>query len=229
MAHRVICLLLIGALPLLAAAQSYQGQGSTRQAPDEAFRQIKVHLSDLKNEVRNHEAEIRTFEEKLQNQESSLDAIRQQLLDELQKGKEDAHARSINLEGKIFPLDNSLRGVIADLKQLQNQANDSVHVLSQYKQKLAEIEQIVAAQNDHMKHLEAALKSIMEALQVKETASKDIASGRYDGISGTYKVQSGDSLEKIARIHKVTIKSLKDANNLTNDRIIVGQTLKIPN
>jgi LysM repeat protein len=220
-------LFLIAALPFLVAAQSYQGQG--RATPDDTSRQIKTNISELKNEVRNHEMEIRTFEEKLHNQETTLENIRQQLFNEMQQGKDYIRSTSSNLEGKIHPLDNSLKGVISDLKQLQNQANDSIGVLNQYKQKLSELEQIVTAQNEHMRHLEAALKSIMEVLQVKETASKEIASVKCDGASGTYKVQSGDSLEKIARIHKVSIKSLKEANNLSSDRINIGQTLKIPN
>lgn len=217
-------LLLIIALPLLAAAQSYQG----RATPDEAIRQLRANVSDLKNEVRNHEVEIRTFEEKLQNQESSLEIIRQQLADDLQQGKDHIRATTMNLEGKIHPLDNSLKGVITDLKQLHSQANDSVGVLNQYKLKLSELEQIVTAQNEHIKHLEAALKSLMEVLQVKEAANKEIAAVRSGTVAGTYKVQSGDSLEKIAKIHGVSIKALKEVNNLASDRIIVGQTLKIP-
>ncbi len=218
------CLLLIIALPLLAAAQSYQGRAS----PDDAIRQLRANVSDIKNEVRNHEVEIRTFEEKLQNQESSLEVIRQQLADELQQGRDHIRSTSMSLEGKIHPIDNSLRGVISDLKQLQNQANDSVGVLNQYKLKMSEFEQIVTAQNDHIKHLEAALKSLMEILQVKESSNKEIGAIRSGALAGTYKVQPGDSLEKIAKINRISVKGLKEANNLASDRINVGQTLKIP-
>jgi LysM repeat protein len=44
----------------------------------------------------------------------------------------------------------------------------------------------------------------------------------------TYKVKSGDTLTTIARHFGVTVKALRSANNLTSDRITVGQTLKIP-
>lgn len=43
-----------------------------------------------------------------------------------------------------------------------------------------------------------------------------------------YKVKSGDTLTSIARHHGVTVKALRSANNLTSDRIVVGQKLKIP-
>ncbi|MGG0657729.1 LysM peptidoglycan-binding domain-containing protein [Rummeliibacillus pycnus] len=44
----------------------------------------------------------------------------------------------------------------------------------------------------------------------------------------TYKVKSGDYLSKIAVKFKVTVASIKKSNNLKNDSIYVGQSLKIP-
>jgi LysM repeat protein len=43
-----------------------------------------------------------------------------------------------------------------------------------------------------------------------------------------YTVVSGDNLTKIADKYGVTVKALRSANNLTTDRITVGQKLKIP-
>lgn len=43
-----------------------------------------------------------------------------------------------------------------------------------------------------------------------------------------YTVKSGDTLTKIATDHKTTVKAIRSANNLTTDRITVGQKLKIP-
>lgn len=44
----------------------------------------------------------------------------------------------------------------------------------------------------------------------------------------TYTVQAGDNLTTIARRHGISIAELRAANNLTNDRINVGQQLLIP-
>jgi LysM repeat protein len=54
------------------------------------------------------------------------------------------------------------------------------------------------------------------------TSATDTAGG------ATYKVKSGDNLIKIASENKVSLKALRSANNLTTDRIKVGQVLKIP-
>ncbi len=41
-------------------------------------------------------------------------------------------------------------------------------------------------------------------------------------------VKRGDSLDRIARANKTTIREIKNLNNLTTDRLRIGQTLKIP-
>ena len=55
---------------------------------------------------------------------------------------------------------------------------------------------------------------------------------RYLGIegeqSGTYTVQSGDSLWSIAKRYNVTVDALKSANKLTTNVLSIGQVLKIP-
>ncbi len=44
----------------------------------------------------------------------------------------------------------------------------------------------------------------------------------------TYTVKSGDTLTRIAKSQGASLKAIKSANNLTTDRIKVGQKLKIP-
>jgi membrane-bound lytic murein transglycosylase D len=43
-----------------------------------------------------------------------------------------------------------------------------------------------------------------------------------------YRVRSGDTLWKLARRHKTSVQTIKDRNQLTSDRLQVGQTLKLP-
>jgi LysM repeat protein len=43
-----------------------------------------------------------------------------------------------------------------------------------------------------------------------------------------YVIKAGDTLTRIAKTHGTTVKALKTANGLVNDRIVVGAKLKIP-
>jgi LysM repeat protein len=203
------------------------------------IRQLRTGLSDLRNEVKNHESEIRMFEERLHNQENSNEHMRQELTDDFQSQKDFSKAIQVSIQNKLDNLEIRLSstetqlsnlsqtsgGVMNDLRQLRSQANDSIAVLGQYKQKLSEVEEMIVAQNQHIANLEAALQSIMELIQAKPIAP---AQTKLNEGNKIYKVQPGDSLEKIARANHISIQQLKDYNQLSSDRIIVGQTLKIP-
>jgi LysM repeat protein len=71
-------------------------------------------------------------------------------------------------------------------------------------------------------HIPASTPATAPAVAAAATAATD-SSG-----NPTYKVKSGDNLIKIASEKKVSLKALRAANNLTTDRIKVGQVLKIP-
>ncbi|WP_011176397.1 LysM peptidoglycan-binding domain-containing protein [Candidatus Protochlamydia amoebophila] len=214
--------------PNYSAHSNLPNQQSTRPVLDNNTIRFKNSLADLKHELSNHEAEIRIFENKLHNQESSLDQIRQQIVDDLEGQREYTRAMSINLEGKIDTLDKAVNGLMNDLRQLKNHANDSVNVLAQYKQKLVDVEKILEAQDQHISSLEAALHSLIDVWQARETATQEIANKQAINSSKTYKVQPGDSLEKIAKANKTTVKILRECNQLTSDLIVVGQVLKLP-
>lgn len=203
------------------------------------IKQMRTSISDLKNEVRNHESEIRMFEERLHNQENSNESMRQQLSDDFQSQKDFSKTVQVSIQTKLDNIEIRLgstevqlenlsqasTGLMNDLRQIRSQANDSIVVLGQYKQKLSEIEELINSQNQHIANLELALQSIMELFQSKQAATSQQKTNEGGKI---YKVQPGDSLEKIARANHISIQQLKDYNQLTNDRINVGQILKIP-
>ena len=236
--------LFLSALQGRVAAQAYlfsppPSNRISRQTPGDdlslALRQLKTGLADIAHEVRNQEAEVRLFGNKLSSQESLFEHFREQLTSEVQAQKDFARASNINLEGKAATLDHSVRnleemvrGITSDVRQIKAQANDSVAVLGQYKQKISELEAIIKAQGEHLQNLETALHSMMEAWQATE-AALEMTKAANEKVqlykAPSYKVQPGDSLEKIARAQKVSVQALRDANpELTGDRIIVGQT-----
>jgi LysM repeat protein len=182
---------------------------------EDPWRHIRNALSDLKVSSQNHEIELRMFAEKLQTQDSSFDQINQELQQTIQAHKDFTRSSLNTVEAKLETVEQSVKGVMADIRQLKTQANESVNLLTQYKHKLTELDELLQAQHQYVKNLESALASVVEVLQVN-TSNK------------THKVQSGETLEKIARSHKISLQALKEINQLNHDRIIVGQVLKLP-
>lgn len=186
-----------------------------------ATREMRDSLDSIKHEVENHETEIRMFEERVNNQESTIASLRQQVLDANQANKDLLKGNASQVEAKCLGLEASNRSLIADLGQLRTHANDTVAVLAQYKLKLQDLEKTVVMQNQNLDNLQAALKSITEVLQAKD----GIASASSEK---SHRIKAGDSLEKIARANGTSVKAIKELNNLTSDRIIVGQTIQLP-
>ncbi len=184
------------------------------------MREMRTALDNLRHEISNHETEIKTYDEKLHNLETIIDSLRQQSTEVSQIQKEALKDSSANLEMKINSLETITKGLVADLRQFKNHANETAAALTQYKQKLAELEKILEIQNQNLDNFQTALKSLTDVLQVKSSLSSFS-----DKI---YKVAPGDSLEKIARRHQTTVQAIKELNGLSNNKIIVGQTLKIP-
>lgn len=188
----------------------------TQQAPD--------GLSKLRHELSNHESEIRMMEEKLNNHEETLDNLRQSLLDNGQLHKDLLKDNSSNINSKIDALETKTKGLVADFAVLKTHANESSAILAQYKQRINELDKIAEAQKNQLNHLEAAVRSLMDLLQ-DSPAEKPLDKSDSTKI---YRVQSGDTLEKIARSQKTTIQALRERNNLTQDKIVIGQKLIIP-
>jgi len=200
------------------AGQSYQDPNAI------AIREIRDTIGHLRYGIENHEAEIRTFDEKLKNLDLIIENLSDQVSDSGKQNKELLKSNSNSFESKIQALDAVSKGLVADLRQFKIHSNETTALLNEYRQKINELEKIVDQQNQNIGHLQAAMRSLMEALQGKpaEGTSSTANPGQ------TYKIKSGDSLEKIARAHGISIQALKMANNLINDKIVVGKTLIIP-
>ncbi|MDP1879464.1 MAG: LysM peptidoglycan-binding domain-containing protein [Parachlamydiaceae bacterium] len=221
-------------------SQSYSNYPVNRSSPNttgedlnSAIRQIKANLIDMKHLLKNHEAEIRMIEGRLSHQESTFEDERIKHQEELQSHGNLIKATQFSCENKlqtmeysIAQLDNLSKGTIADMRQLATQANESIVLLGQNKQKIANLEKIVEEQNQHFQHLENVIQSMMELIQTKDGGK---SSSSNFSTSGTYIVQSGDALEKIARLHGISLKDLRAANpQIVNDRLSIGQQLNIP-
>ncbi len=171
---------------------------------------IQDKVDDLQMEVSNHTTELRIFDEKLNNSLTILESMRDQVQDAAKAQKDAVRGQSVGLENRILSLESSLKTITADIKQIQTHQNESANALKQYKQKIGEL-------SDNTEALQGALKTLMEAMQVNLAASTKI-----------YSVMSGDTLEKIARKNKTSVKELIALNSLKGEKIVIGQILKLP-
>lgn len=207
---------------LEAAPQKRNGYYDSEQAT--AFNETRDSVDSLRHQVVNQETELRAFEQKLESLDTILESIRDQIQETAASHKEQIKGNASTLEGKLAALENTTKVLTSDLKQLQNHANETSNTLQLFKQKLGEWDQRLQTQNVNIENLQAALQTLMDAFQAKADL------GSIAGWNGrTYKVKSGDSLEKIAKAHSTTVGAIKEVNNMTSDKIVVGKTLKIPN
>lgn len=211
----LLCLSLFS-LTLLQAAPAY------RYSYEEDIREIRENLDTLKHEVSNHDTELLMFDERVNNQESTVSSLRQQLLDANQVNKDLVKFNSASMETKLATIETSNKSLISDIHVLKNHANESATALNHYKNKVEELEQQLGKLHQNIESLQAAMRSLTEALKEGTVSENERP------ISKFYRIKTGDSLEKIARAHGTTIKAIKELNNLVNDRIVVGQSIKLP-
>jgi LysM repeat protein len=178
--------------------------------PVRSSNNLSDKVDDIQTEVENHTTEIRIIEEKLNNQLLIMESIRDQLQETNKSQKDLVKNNSVSLENRILALESSLKSISTDLRQIQTHANETANALKQYKQKISE-------QGETIDTIQKAMKNLMEAMQVNVTAS-----------TKSYTVQSGDTLEKIAKRNKTTVREITSLNGLQNEKIFIGQTLKLP-
>lgn len=183
---------------------------------------LKNTLSDLRHQLSNQDVEIREFEEKLHSHSAMLESFRAEQEQEFSLHKDYLKENITLIENKISSLESSIKNLVDDFKKFKNNANETVEAFSMCKKKFAEMEKQLEVQNKHINQLEGVVRNLVDILQANEPSFEKATEGK------TYKVQPGDTLEKIANRHGTTIKALKELNHLSQDRIFVGQTLKLP-
>ena len=104
--------------------------------------------------------------------------------------------------------------IVTDIRQLSSHANDTTTALSQYKDKIAQFEKAIQAQNLQLQEISKIKEGITK---LAETAPQK-----------AYTVKAGDSLEKIARDNHTTVDELKHLNQMTTDLIVIDQLLNLP-
>lgn len=205
--------------------EGYPQQGNAQRTNEDNTQSNNVS-SEIRFKVSNHEAEISALQEKFSNLENAIESLRNHQTETESTQRDQLKGGTASFEARIVDLETSLKTALDDLRKLHTHSNETTTALTQYKKKIGELEKMLQSQNQNIESLQTAMRSLTQAFQPTVASTEKIIKDTIEGNS--YRVKSGDSLEKIASKNGTSIKILKELNNLANDRINVGQVLRLP-
>ena len=192
-----------------------------RHRVEMALHKVRTEMEDMKHDLNTSEIELHILEGKLIDQESAMSNVRDQIIAAHKSKIDSLEERIASLEKKIALQNKQSEELRTDLKKLGTHANQTTSALTQYREKIEELEREVHAHKRKFEDV-ASLKSTLESIG-KELETTDYSSLR------PYTVREGDSLEKIARRCQTSVEHLKKVNRLSSDMIKVGEEIYVPN
>ncbi len=202
---------LLFALPLQARPQS--GFYTNPEVEE-----LRIELDDLKHALKTTQVELSLIEERSQKQDKALVTIKGDSKEKNGTSLSLLTAQISSLEKKVTNLEKTLEKAANDLRTLSTSVNQSLS-------KIQNIENEVSSHDKRLgeiSQLKGTLTSISKAIGVKSTSETQATPSK------TYRVKAGDTLEKIARLNNISsVSELRKINNLQNDKIVVGQELRL--
>lgn len=177
-------------------------------------------VSELRHQCSNNEAQISQLEEKLSNQEEILEALQKEMKTAQKTLQEALKTKTGTMETRLGAIETALQQISQDNAAFKKTLEKLGDTLMALHERIAGYETALAQHGSNVTHLQTALSTLTEAFQDPSSPPP--------GDASSYKVQPGDSLGKIAVKFGVSLKALREANNLSSDKIIAGQSLAIP-
>lgn len=209
--------ILLGAATAISAA-NYNGQSGYERSWHDT-------ILDLRYELHNQQSELNSLRERMEVQEQIIDTVRVETERLRQKGREMLEDQSQAVSETVGALTDDRERFRQDILQLQQYANSIKDVLERHQTRLQAYEGAVEQQAATIKTLESVVQSLVDTFSSPKKSLVPIGQGSGETL---YRVVEGDSLGTIAKKHQVTVRRLKETNNLQSDKIIVGQKLVIP-
>ncbi len=179
--------------------------------------EVQTNLDDLRHDLNSFRSELQIVDGRLRHQEDAFVAVKNQNLDKTQAKIEQLSVDLESLEKKWIASETLRSADSSELRALSSYAKETNIALTQFKDRIAELElELISGQRkfEELGKLKANIESLAKTLRLSD--------------SKTYKVRPGDSLEKIAKVHKTSVDKIKKLNDINHDLIVVGQEIKIP-
>lgn len=112
--------------------------------------------------------------------------------------------------------------------RIQKQENTIESLSSGIKNMERSMQQLLEQQNKIEMQLNTHENRLQTVLELKNTLANLLKKMHSSTTKKqSHRVQAGDSLEKIAKLHRVSVEAIKTNNKLTSDTIFIGQELQI--
>ena len=174
--------------------------------------EVQTNLDDLRHDINCFQAEMQILDGRIKYYEHALASLKKQDIEKNQERVDQLTHQIHHLEKKIHSYEQCQQNELKDLLKLTSHANETTLALTQFKNRLQELEQHISLLTKLKGNLETIAKNFKQESH----------------LSRIHTVSSGETLEKIAKMNSTSVKELKTLNQLDQDLIVVGQKLKIP-
>lgn len=180
-----------------------------------------LHCDDTTHRVKNCEIEIDMLKNNLQSQDEGREKLYKEMEESLSNVKRYLKEAESNASEPKQKMSKTMQGLENDLATLKNHVNQLSSKINELNSTIANLKKDISGHSSSLKSMDEALTLLSKAISPqsmpKRSSSKE----------GKYVVQSGDSLEKIAKKHGLTISQLKERNHLSSSVIRAGQELDV--
>lgn len=159
--------------------------------------ELRLEIADVKHALKATQVELNLLDERVKKEASTLTSAT----------KQTAHSALAGLEARLAHLEKMFEKTLNDLRNLSKLTTELEQEIASHEKRL-----------DDVVKLKGTLTSISNAIGQGSSSSS---------LATSYHVKAGDSLEKIARKYNISVAELRALNNLKNDKIVIGQELKI--
>lgn len=199
---------------LLASCSAINSSPKEERAKTEmSLRKMRTDLDEIKHDLNSNQMELHILEGKMLTQETSLSSLKEQAVDNQLAKLTSAISLLSQLEKKILHIDKKVEEAISDIRNLSVHANETNTALTQYQDKLGEVETNILTQNQKIQDISTLKNAMKEFLKISTL---------------TYTVKSGDTLEKVAKTYRTSPDAIKRINRINEDAIFPGQELLLP-
>lgn len=180
-----------------------------------------LHGDDSAHRIKNCEIEIDMLKNNLQSQEEGREKLYREMEESLATVKRYLKEAESNSNEPKQKMSKTMQGLENDFSTLKNHVNQLSSKINDLNSTIASLKKELAGHTASLKSMDEAITLLSKAISPGSTPKRSIPK------EGKYIVQSGDSLEKIAKKHGLTTGQLKERNHLSSSVIRVGQELDV--